>query len=123
VQQGEAAGEAVTKNTDKPFGSAFAMNAISFFGMQLISAGNIGGQESNVNISKDNTSLRRLNIANDNLIGFVLINDILRAGIYTDLIRNKTKLSELEFDIRSKDIGLNAYNKEKRQNKIFAKED
>ncbi|MDR1952430.1 MAG: FAD-dependent oxidoreductase [Elusimicrobiota bacterium] len=122
VSQGETAG-ANMAGEKKLVPSSFAMNAISFFGMQLISAGIIGGSDADIYVDKNGDKLRRLNIANDNLIGFVLINDNQRAGIYTALINDRVKLSELEYDIKLKDIGLNVYTKEKRRDKIFGKEE
>jgi NAD(P)H-nitrite reductase large subunit len=117
--QGEIAGLNMAQvKTKTP--AAFAVNAISFFGMQLISAGIISpSSPSNAvtNLTKD--GLCRLNILNDNLIGFILINHNQRAGIYTALINDKTKLSTLEYDIRSKDIGLSVYPKEERTKKIW----
>ncbi|GHT68878.1 FAD-dependent oxidoreductase [Endomicrobiia bacterium] len=116
---GEIAGlNMVGAKTKAP--AAFAMNAISFFGMQLISAGIINASGSS-NIVTDSTKdkLRRLNVLNDNLIGFVLINHNQRAGIYTALINDRTKLSTLEYDITLKDIGLNVYPKEERTKKIW----
>ena len=53
--------------------------------------------------------------------GFVLINDPQRAGIYTSLINDKTKLSDLQYDIRSRDIDFSVYSKEVRENKIWGK--
>jgi NAD(P)H-nitrite reductase large subunit len=117
--QGEIAGLNMAQVKTKT-SAAFAMNAISFFGMQLISAGIISpSNPSNAvtNLTKD--ALCRLNISNDNLIGFILINHNQRAGIYTALINDKTKLSTLEYDIRSKDIGLSVYPKEERTKKIW----
>jgi NAD(P)H-nitrite reductase large subunit len=120
VSQGEIAGMNMAGGKEK-YQPSFAMNAISFFGMQLISAGITGGKEGDVFYDEENETLRRLNISNDNLIGFVLINDAQRAGIYTSLINDKTKLSELQYDIRSKDIDFSVYSKEMRANKIWGK--
>jgi NAD(P)H-nitrite reductase large subunit len=117
--QGETAGFNMT-GTEIKAPAAFAMNAISFFGLQLISAGIIGTSKPDeiVTDSAEN-KLRRLNISNDKLVGFVLINYSQRAGIYTALINDRTKLSTLEYDIASKDIGLNVYPKEERTKKIW----
>ncbi|MDR2425939.1 MAG: FAD-dependent oxidoreductase [Endomicrobium sp.] len=119
--QGETAGFNMTGKRHKAPAS-FAMNAISFFGLQLISAGIVSSGDAN-NLFSDTRGdkFRRLNIANDNLIGFVLINDNQRAGIYTALINDRTKLSSLEYDIKSKDIGLNIYPKEARKGKAWGK--
>jgi NAD(P)H-nitrite reductase large subunit len=117
--QGEVAGRNMS-GTKVKAPSYFAMNAISFFGMQLISAGVISGKARDIPISdSDKNKLCRLNIENDKLIGFILINYNQRAGIYTSLINDRTKLSTLEYDITSKDIGLNAYSKEQRTRKIW----
>ncbi|GHT55976.1 FAD-dependent oxidoreductase [Endomicrobiia bacterium] len=117
--QGEIAGlNMIGAKTKAP--AAFAMNAISFFGMQLISAGIINALgSSNIVTDSAKDKLRRLNILNDNLIGFILINHNQRAGIYTALINDRTKLSTLEYDITLKDIGLSVYPKEERTKKIW----
>ncbi|GHT38056.1 FAD-dependent oxidoreductase [Endomicrobiia bacterium] len=117
--QGEIAGlNMIGEKTKAP--AAFAMNAISFFGMQLISAGIINASgSSNIVTDSAKDKLRRLNILNDNLIGFILINHNQRAGIYTALINDRTKLSTLEYDITLKDIGLSVYPKEERTKKIW----
>ncbi|MDR2860265.1 MAG: FAD-dependent oxidoreductase [Elusimicrobiota bacterium] len=121
VNQGETAGFNMA-GYEKKTPPSFAMNAISFFGMQLISAGITGGNEANIFTDKDGDKLRRLNIANDDLIGFVLINDIQRAGIYTSLINDRVRLSDLEYDIKSSDIGLSVYKKPTRQDKIWGRQ-
>ena len=120
VSQGEIAGMNMAGGRES-FPSSFAMNAISFFGMQLISAGITGGKEGDIFHDEENDKLRRLNISDDNLKGFVLINDPQRAGIYTSLINDKTKLSDLQYDIRSRDIDFSVYSKEVRENKIWGK--
>jgi NAD(P)H-nitrite reductase large subunit len=108
--------------TEKRATATFAMNSISFFGLQLVSAGVINSSDSVLNGdigSLAENKLHRLNISNDRLIGFILINDNQRAGIYTALINEGTKLSTLEYDITSKDIGLSVYSKRERTRKIW----
>ncbi|MDR2709149.1 MAG: FAD-dependent oxidoreductase [Elusimicrobiota bacterium] len=116
--QGQTAGFNMA-GEDIALNPSTSMNAISFFGLQLICAGLTGGQEDNLFVDENEYKLRRLNIADDTLKGFVLINDIARAGIYTDLIKNQTKLSELEYDLKQQDIGLNVYNKKERHDKLW----
>jgi len=119
--QGETAGFNMA-GTEKKAPATFAMNSISFFGLQLISAGIINSSNSKMGGTVGNLAenkLRRLNISNGRLIGFVLINDNQRAGIYTALINDGTKLSTLEYDIASKDIGLSVYSKEERMKRIW----
>jgi NAD(P)H-nitrite reductase large subunit len=117
--QGEAAGfNMAGVEMKSPVG--FSMNAISFFGLQLISAGVVNTSTPNtIVLDLAKSKLFRLNILNDNLIGFVLINCEQRAGIYTDLMGNKVKLSTLEYDITSRDIDFSVYSKEERIRKIL----
>ncbi|MDR1941219.1 MAG: FAD-dependent oxidoreductase [Endomicrobium sp.] len=119
--QGETAGYNMSAGNKQKAPVAFAMNAISFFGLQLISAGIIGQADKDSIFDISSNKLRRLNIVDDKLIGYVLINDQQRAGIYTALINDKTKLSSLEYDIKAKDIGLSVYPKESRTCKIWGK--
>jgi NAD(P)H-nitrite reductase large subunit len=117
--QGETAGLNMSGVRSKAT-AAFAMNSISFFGLQLVSAGIISNSKPDGTvIDSTKNKLRSLNISNDNLIGFILINDNQRAGIYTALINDKTKLSTLRYDITSKDIGLDVYSIEERTKKIW----
>jgi NAD(P)H-nitrite reductase large subunit len=115
TNQGEIAGLNMVDGNNAKFHSEFAMNAISFFGMQIISAGNINAtlkSVKSINMEVCNNKLCRLNILNDTLVGFIIINSNKRAGIYTELIRNKTKLSTLAYDITNQqntNIGLNIY--------------
>ncbi|MDR0401507.1 MAG: NAD(P)/FAD-dependent oxidoreductase [Endomicrobium sp.] len=119
--QGEVAGINMSNNNTKSFGGVFSMNSISFFGLHLISAGIINDYKfnSSIFVNSARNRLRKLNIFNDNLIGFILINDDQRAGIYTSLINDKTKISTLAYDITSNDIGFNVYSKSERISKMF----
>jgi NAD(P)H-nitrite reductase large subunit len=117
--QGEAAGlNMAGVKTKSPV--VFSTNAISFFGLQLISAGVVNTlTPNNIILDLAKSKLFRLNILNDNLIGFVLINCEQRAGIYTDLMSDKVKLSTLEYDITLKDVDFSIYPKEERIKKIL----
>ncbi|MDR0890879.1 MAG: FAD-dependent oxidoreductase, partial [Endomicrobium sp.] len=130
--QGEIAGLNMAINNNNNYNSSrllcydFAMNAISFFGMKLISAGMICNKlkynnVQNINIESEWNKLFKLSICNNNLVGFTMINSIRRAGIYTDLIKNKVPLSTLLYDITTKDIGLNVYPKIARMKLLYYK--
>jgi NAD(P)H-nitrite reductase large subunit len=117
--QGEAAGFNMAGVKMKP-PVVFSMNAISFFGLQLISAGVVNTSiPNNIVLDLAKSKLFRLNVLNDNLIGFVLINCEQRAGIYTDLMCGKVKLSTLEYDVTSRDVDFSVYSKEERVRKIL----
>ena len=120
--QGKTAG-ANMAGSKKEFNGGFPLNAIGFFGLHLISAGIIEPKEEGfkvcIDYDKDKQILKKFVIKDDNLEGFALINTNERAGIYTSLINDKTPLSSLNYDITKQNIGLSAFSKEIRENKIF----
>ncbi len=75
---------------------AVAINALPFWGNHLISAGQTRGE---CYTEEKNGNFKKLYTENDHLNGFVLIGDVSGAGIYTSLIRNQTKLSEIDFEL------------------------
>ena len=120
--QGKTAGANMAGAT-KEFNGAFPLNAIGFFGLHLISAGIIEPKEEGfkvcIDYDKEKQTLKKLVIKDDKLEGFALINTNERAGIYTSLINDKIPLSSLNYDITKQNIGLSAFSKEIRENKIF----
>ena len=86
---------------DKVFNNAIPMNAIGFFGLHALSAGTAfapsDGGECFEQCSK--AGLRRLFTKNGLLTGFMLIGDTARAGIYTALIRERTPLDSINFEL------------------------
>jgi NAD(P)H-nitrite reductase large subunit len=120
--QGKTAG-ANMAGTKQEFNGGFPLNAIGFFGLHLISAGIIEPKEEGfkvcIDYDKEKQTLKKLVIKDDKLEGFALINANERAGIYTSLINDKIPLSSLNYDITKQNIGLSAFSKEIRENKIF----
>ena len=96
--QGHAAGVNMAGG-DEVFDKAIPMNSIGFFGPHATTAGVSDGE---VYEEKTDTSLKRLFTKDDRLVGFILIGITERAGIYTSLIREKTPLSTLNFDLLKK---------------------
>lgn len=95
--------------------NAIPLNAVGFFGMHVLSAGVYEGECYTV---KGEDSLKRLFIKNGRLCGFILINDFLRAGIYTSLVREKTPLSEVDLNLLEEAPQLLAFGKEERKKKL-----
>ncbi|MGN0812884.1 MAG: NAD(P)/FAD-dependent oxidoreductase [Candidatus Coproplasma sp.] len=81
---------------DSEYKDAIPLNAVGFFGLHMLSAGVYEGEVIKV---KGEDSLKLLFVENNVLKGFILINDFLRAGIYTSLVRGKTPLSGVDFDM------------------------
>ena len=96
---------------DALFQNAIPMNAISFFGLHIVSAGVYDGEEY---MEDENGSLKLLYYKNNTLRGFILIGEVARAGIYTALIRNKTSLSSIDFELIKKKPMLAAFAKKDR---------
>lgn len=100
VEQGELAATAMAGG-EAVFKGGFAMNAIDFFGMHIMTAGLINptGEEYEVRIAVHDRSYRKLVIREGTLVGYILIGDPDRTGIYTSLISEKTPLDQLRKDI------------------------
>lgn len=103
-----AGGIAVLKN-------AIPLNAIGFFGSHVLTA---GVYEGDVYSDINGDEYRKLFVKDGKLVGFILINDFLRAGIYTSLVREKTPLDEVDFDMLKFRPELLAFSVETRKEKL-----
>jgi NAD(P)H-nitrite reductase large subunit len=120
--QGECAGINMTGNAagGASFDKAIPMNAIGFLGLHVIPAGTYDGQvysESN-NPKTDENSYKRLFYSNNKLNGYILIGNVEKAGIYTNLIREHTPLDTIDFPLVCEKPGLMAFTKEARMEKL-----
>lgn len=90
--QGETAGRNMAGGRAEYLG--MSMNAVSFFGLPVISAGEIQERE-NDEICREEcgTRYRKLIFRGERLVGFVLAEEIDRAGLLTWLIREKTDVT------------------------------
>lgn len=106
-----AGGEAEQSN-------AIPMNAIGFFGSHILTAGVYEG-ECISHIQGD--IYKKLFVKDKKLVGFILINDFLRAGIYTQLVRDKVDLGTVDFELLKHAPQLLAYPREVRKQKLAKK--
>lgn len=98
--------------------NAIPMNAIGFFGSHILTAGVYEGQcISHIEGDK----YKKLFVKDGKLCGFILINDFLRAGIYTQLVRDKADLGTVNFDILKIAPQLIAYPLAARKTKLAKK--
>ena len=95
AMQGEAAGRSMA-GSDAPFVHPTAMNATGFMGLHLISAGSYDG-EALVTHTAD--AYKALYVRDNRLAGFIMLGDIERAGIYTSLVRERTPLDTIDFEL------------------------
>ena len=112
--QGECAGINMAGGNSK-FNKAIPMNAIGFMSMHIITAGNYTGD---VYESINENTYKKLFYKENNLKGYIFIGDIDKAGIYTNLIREKTALDSIDFALICEKPGLMAFTKEVREEKL-----
>ena len=112
--QGECAGINMAGG-EKVFDRVIPMNAVGFFGLQIITAGNYRGEI----FAKDSEgSHKRLFYSDNRLNGYVLIGDVEGAGIYTSIIRERIPLDSIDFALVCERPGLMAFTKEERTAKL-----
>lgn len=116
--QGFTAGVDMTGGK-KTFDTGMPMNALSLMGMHILSAGIYEGENY---IEKSDGKYKKLFFSDDVLKGFILVDDIECAGIYTAMIRNRTLLSSMDFDLIKQKPSLCALAKERRSNLLNGKE-
>lgn len=100
VQQGNVAG-AQMAGADVTVGGTCSVNAIDFFGLRICTCGliNAQGEQYSDKIRQDGDVYKRLVFEGDKLVGYVLINSSVNAGMYTNLISNKISLDTIQGDI------------------------
>ncbi len=112
--QGECAGMNMS-GVDFRFEKAIPMNAIGLLGKHIISAGTYKGD---TYIESDGSNYKKLFYSDNRLNGYILIGNIEKAGIYTSLIRERTPLDSLDFELICKMPGLMAFSRETRAEKL-----
>ena len=118
--QGECAGVNMAGG-EKTFDKAIPMNAIGFFGLHMITAGNYTGdvyKEQTENNNEHLGSYKKLFYSDNLLNGYILIGNVEKAGIYTSLIRDRTPLDTIDFALVCEKPGLMAFTKEDRMAKL-----
>ena len=114
--QGHAAGVTMAGGREE-LKKAIPMNAIGFMGMHILTAGTYTGDTYTV---RDGDNYKILFYESDLLRGFILIGDVARAGIYTALIRERTPLSTIDFDLICEKPQLMAFTAKARKELLAA---
>lgn len=112
--QGECAGIHMAGG-EKRYNKAIPMNAVGFFGLHIITAGNYDGE---AYITREQDAYKKLVVKNNLLKGYILIGDIQRAGIYTSLIRERTPLDTIDFQLIREKPQLMAFSRAERERKL-----
>lgn len=118
VHQGNVAG-AQMAGADITVGGTYSVNAIDFFGLRICTCGliNAQGEQYSDKITQHGDSYKRLVFEGDKLVGYVLINSSVNAGLYTNLISNQISLDTLQGDIMD-DPSIFMFDKETRITKL-----
>jgi NAD(P)H-nitrite reductase large subunit len=114
--QGECAGVNMAGG-EKTFDKAIPMNAIGFFNLHVITAGNYTGDVYRGQVANNN-EYKRLFYSDNKLNGYILVGNVEKAGIYTSLIRERTPLDSIDFALVCERPGLMAFTKETRKEKL-----
>lgn len=93
--QGECAGINMAGG-EAAYDKAIPMNAIGFFGYHIVSAGTYDGEEY---LEVSGKNYKKLVTKDGLLKGFIIMGDVRRAGIYTSLIRERTPLDTIDFEL------------------------
>ncbi len=112
--QGHAAGVNMAGGNEL-FDKAIPMNSIGFFGLHAMTAGSYDGE---VFEEKPENKLKRFFVRDGRLVGFILIGETERAGIYTSLIREQTPLDTINFELIKKVATSAAFSPETRRKKF-----
>ena len=111
VLQGETAGINMAGGR-ADYTQGIALNASGVFGLHMITAGSYEGESFT---GQRDGSYKRLVTADGVLKGVIMVGDVSRAGIYTDLIRKKKPLSEIDFDLIRESPQLMAFSQKDRR--------
>ena len=112
--QGHAAGVNMAGG-DVRYGNAIPMNSIGFFGLHIMTAGAYDGEMTE---EKSEEGIKRFFTKDGLLRGYILIGETERAGIYTSLIREKTPLDTVDFDLTKKVASNLIFSRENRRKKF-----
>lgn len=109
--QGETAGINMAGGR-ADYTQGIALNASGVFGLHMVTAGSYEGES--FTVQRDG-SYKRLVTADGVLKGVIMVGDVSCAGIYTDLIRKKKPLSEIDFDLIRESPQLMAFSQKDRR--------
>ena len=113
-QQGETAGMNMAGG-DRAFTKACPMNASGFLGLHMITCGSYDGEEY---VVKTADTYKKLVTRDNHLVGFILIGEVDRGGIYTSLVRDQIPLDTIDFELIRERPQLMAFSKPERMAKL-----
>lgn len=116
--QGRCAGT-VMAGGEAEFDRGIAMNSVGFFGLHAMTAGSCFDPEQEVYEQASETGIKKLFTKDGFLAGFMLVgSETERAGIYTALIRNRTPLETIDWEMIRRSPSLLPFGAEIRGKKL-----
>lgn len=117
--QGHTAGINMAGGSDV-FDKGIPMNSIGFFGLHAMTAGSYYSETDGGEIFKEETqgNIKKLFVKDGYLTGFIIIGKAERTGIYTSLIREKTPIDTVDFELLKKMATSAAFSAENRRKKF-----
>ena len=112
--QGEVAGRNMA-GREAYYVNAIPMNAIGFFGLHIISAGDYNGEEY---VEETENTYKKLVFRDNMLKGYILMGDVARAGIYTSMIKERIDLSEVDVEMLKEKPQMMMFGKARRLEKL-----
>ncbi len=112
--QGEVAGKNMAGRETK-YANAIPMNAIGFFGLHIISAGSYDGEEY---VVETEHTYKKLVIRDNKLVGYILMGDVRRAGIYTGIIKERLDLGQVDMELLKEKPQMMMFGKARREEKL-----
>lgn len=112
--QGEVAGKNMA-GSEAHYTAAIPMNAIGFYGLHIITAGSYDGDEF---VETDGNNYKKLVFKNNHLVGYILMGDVARAGIYTTIIKEKLPVTDLNMDLLKNKPQMMLFAKSRREEKL-----
>lgn len=112
--QGEVAGRNMAGREFR-YVNAIPMNAIGFFGLHIISAGSYDGEEY---VEETENTYKKLIFRENRLVGYILMGDVKRAGIYTSMIKERIDLGEVDIDMLKEKPQMMMFGKARRLDKL-----
>ncbi len=112
--QGEVAGRNMA-GRENYYVNAIPMNAIGFFGLHIISAGSYDGEEY---ITETENTYKKLVFRDNRLVGYILMGEVARAGIYTSMIKERIDLGDVDLEMLKDKPQMMMFGKARREEKL-----
>lgn len=121
VKQGKIAGYNMA-GLKKEFGGAVAKNSVELCGIPTISVGETCPTGEGFEIleynSEEKNIYKKIVLKNNRIVGFIFVGDIEKAGIYTNLIKDKIDITGFKQHLLKEDFGLINLPKEYRKHLV-----